>query len=118
MATRKQKRANAFKHGVFSGITIVPGEKPREFTKLHSRLIQEWAPSGATEEDAVLDLAKNMWRKRRAQKLMEAKLMQNILDLGHPSYDVSVGLLGFMAALKVKPESRFCGVREPLPSRG
>ena len=63
-----RKRLNALKHGVFSPITILPGEDPREFSALHSETVKEWAPIGPTEEDAVLSIAKGIWRKRRLQK--------------------------------------------------
>ena len=36
-------------------------------------------PAGATEQDAVLSIAKAVWRKRRAQKFLETKLLKNML---------------------------------------
>jgi hypothetical protein len=54
-AVRNQnpKRPNAQKHGVFTVNPVMPGEDPREFEQLHFALIDEWQPSGPTEEDAV-----------------------------------------------------------------
>jgi len=49
-------------------------------------------PVGATEEDAVLSIAKAVWRKRRVQKFLEAKLFYNTFDPSHPSYDQSQSL--------------------------
>jgi len=63
---------NALKHGAFSEVTILPGEDPQEFERLHRDLIQEWSPSGPTEHDTVLTLAKCMWRKRRIRHLKPA----------------------------------------------
>jgi hypothetical protein len=54
---------------------VLPGEDLAEFEELHSALIQEWAPVGPTEEDAVLSIAKGVWRKRRAQKLLQARIL-------------------------------------------
>ena len=62
---------NALKHGAFSEITILPGEDPQEFERLHRDLIQEWSPSGPAEHDTVLTLAKCMWRKRRIRHLRQ-----------------------------------------------
>src|SRR6516164_6851420 len=55
VATRppQRKRPNAQKHGAFSATPTIRGEDPRDFIELHSTLIDEWQPSGPTEEDAV-----------------------------------------------------------------
>jgi hypothetical protein len=63
---------NALKYGVFAETIILPGEDPKEFEQLHRDLIQEWLPSGPAEHDAVLTLAKCMWRKRRIRYLKQA----------------------------------------------
>ena len=47
---RKHKRPNAQKHGVFAEPLILPGEDPREFEALHAALIEEWSPSGPSEQ--------------------------------------------------------------------
>jgi hypothetical protein len=57
----KWRHPNAYKHGVFASMAIVPGEDPREFEELHSALVEEWTPAGATEQDAVLTIAKGVW---------------------------------------------------------
>jgi hypothetical protein len=49
------------------------GRKPRVFVRWVT-LIDEWQPSGPTEEDAVFSLADLMWRKHRAQRFIQAKL--------------------------------------------
>ena len=66
-----------------------------EFLELWSQLIDEWNPEGATEEDAVLSIAKAIWRKRRLQKFLEARLLKNRSDINHPSFDVELGLVSF-----------------------
>src|SRR5262249_46302446 len=65
---------HAVKHGAFAKTAILPGEDRREFEELHSALIEEWAPVGPTEEDAVLSIAKGVWRKRRLQKFLHAEI--------------------------------------------
>jgi hypothetical protein len=103
----KLKRPNAQKHGAFAATTILPGEDPREFAELLSALVEEWTPVGPTEEDAVLSLAKCIWRKRRVQRFIEAELMRNLFDPRHASYDEHLGLLGFAAVMAETPEVAF-----------
>ena len=74
------KRPNATKHAVFAATAILPGENPEEFAELHRRLIDEWQPDGATEEEAVLSIATAVWRKRRAQKFVEARIWKKFID--------------------------------------
>jgi len=103
----KWRLPNAYKHGIFSRTTIVPGEDPEEFQTLYSDLIREWAPAGATEEDAVLSIAKAIWRKDRAQKFLEVQVTKNFLDPSHPSYDKDLALISLAAVLRVSPDVGF-----------
>jgi hypothetical protein len=77
---------NALKHGAFSGMAILPGEMEAEFQRLRLSLIGEWNPIGPTEEDAVLDIAKGLWRKARLQKFLRAKVEGCGLDPKHILY--------------------------------
>ena len=63
VSRRKSKRPNAQKHGVFAEPIILPGEDPREFEFLHSALIEEWKPSGPSEQSRVFGIADAEWRK-------------------------------------------------------
>lgn len=107
MPNKKWKRPNAHKHGVFAATAILPGEDQREFEELHSALIEEWMPAGATEEDAVLSIAKAVWRKRRLQKFLEVQLRMNAIDPDHPSYRELLGLRGLGIAIEFEPETAF-----------
>jgi hypothetical protein len=89
---------------VFTPVAILPGEDPREFAALHSALVKEWAPIGPTEEDAVLSLAKGMWRKGRLQKFLRGKVAEHKLDAGHPAYDEPATLRGFSGVLEFAPD--------------
>jgi hypothetical protein len=64
---RRRKRPNAQKHGVFAEPLILPGEDPREFEALHSALIEEWTPSGPSEQSRVFGMADAEWRKLRSR---------------------------------------------------
>ena len=46
----RRKCSNSQKHGVFAEPLILPGEDPREFEALHAALIEEWTPSGPSEQ--------------------------------------------------------------------
>ena len=100
MRNQKPKQPNAQKHGIFAAMAILPGEDRQEFEELHSALIQEWAPAGASEEDDVLTIAKAVWRKRRVQKFVEVQLAKNFFDPRHPSYDELLGLTYFINAMR------------------
>jgi hypothetical protein len=107
MPNRRWKKPNALKHGVFSGVLIVPGEDPREFQQLVDRLVEEWAPAGATEEDAVLTIAKGIWFKRRAARFLDIQSMKNICNPNHPAYDESFALTGVVTRMQCQPETAF-----------
>src|SRR5262249_7309368 len=64
MSGTMRKFPPALKHGGYSTTTLLPGEDPAEFEKLHERLIVELAPAGALEEDIVLTIARLLWRKK------------------------------------------------------
>ncbi len=114
---RSAKRPNALKHGAFSETAILPGEKGSEFHELHLLVINEWCPQGATEEEAVLTIAKAIWRKRRVQRFLEVRMAMNCADPSHPSYDEVFGLLNFAAHMRAEPETAFEDyARRCLPS--
>jgi hypothetical protein len=85
----------------------IPGEDPREFQELLSALIDEWQASGPTEIDAIFSLADLVWRKRRAQRFLQNKLIINTFDPGSPTFDVRRGLNLFIGCMRSKPETSF-----------
>jgi hypothetical protein len=107
VSKNKNKRPNALKHGVFAATAILPGEKEEEFEELHAALIEEWRSIGATEEDAILSIAKAVWRKRRLQRFLEIKLRYDRVDPDHPSYREWDGLLRLSMHLLLEPETDF-----------
>ena len=64
MLTRLEKVHPALKHAGYSATTLLPGEDPAAFEKLHQALIAEFTPNGALEEDIVADIARLTWRKQ------------------------------------------------------
>ena len=92
MSDRGRIPLHAVKHGAFAKTAILPGDDPIEFEELHSALIEEWAPVGPTEEDAVLSIAKGVWRKRRLQKFRHTEIEMCRYNPEHPLYDEARGL--------------------------
>jgi hypothetical protein len=64
----------ALKHGAYSGVTLLPGESPDDFRKLHDRLIAEYSPIGPSEEDVVATMAMLIWRKQNLSTYRLAEL--------------------------------------------
>jgi hypothetical protein len=103
---QKRKRPNAQKHGVFSVCPFIPdAEEQRKFDELHSALIDEWNPSGQTEENLVFSIADRMWRKLRSQKFVRAKLIANTLCAAHPTFEAARGLIAFAYYVRFEPET-------------
>jgi hypothetical protein len=124
MPKAKSKVPNALKHGVFSRQTLIPGEDGEVYLELWSALKDEWNPEGATEEDAVVSIARAIWRKRRLQKFLQARLLKNSSDINHPSFDVALGLYSFAWAMDVQikrgkqPEKTFADYAPQLLRSG
>src|SRR5215471_7341608 len=104
---RKHKRPNAQRHGVFAEPLILPGEDPREFEALHSALIEEWTPSGPSEQSRVFGIADAEWRTLRSRRFVQAKAIGNSLRPDHPAFDEARGLIDFGYHLCHEPETAF-----------
>jgi hypothetical protein len=61
---RFKKAHPALKHAAYSATTLLPGEDPVAFDKLHRDVIAEFIPVGALEEHCVAQIAHLMWRKQ------------------------------------------------------
>jgi len=76
MLTRPNKVHPALKHAGYSATTLLPGEDPAAFEKLHRALIDEFAPVGTLEEEIVADMARLTWRKQNLATFRIAQLAQ------------------------------------------
>ena len=63
--SRKFQRCYEVKSGDHTDIAIRRGKNAIEFERLHTGLAEELTPDGLLEEDAVLTIAKCIWRKRK-----------------------------------------------------
>jgi hypothetical protein len=48
-----------------------------------------------------------MWRKRRAQRFLQAKLFVNTFDQSHPGFNEVIGLVNFYRIMLSEPETAF-----------
>jgi hypothetical protein len=60
-------------------------------------------PVGPTEEDAVLSIAKGVWRKRRAQKLLHAQIERRRFDPKELLYDKEQTTRRFLSIIETAP---------------
>jgi hypothetical protein len=103
--SRKGKRPNALKHGVFARTPLIPGEDPREFDQILAELIAEWKPAGPTLRDALSDLAETKFRKRRLKNYIQTELYLYTFDPHHPAFKELWGFSMFMQYLRSDPEN-------------
>jgi hypothetical protein len=73
MRVGPKKLPPALKHGAYSAMTLLPGEDPVAFEKLHRGLVAEHRPHGLIQEDTVRDIARCMWRKQNLETLRIAE---------------------------------------------
>ena len=60
---------NSLKHGLASGVLIIPGEDPTEFESLLEALLAEHQPANATEQMLIHEIAQSWWLTQRAIRL-------------------------------------------------
>jgi hypothetical protein len=54
----------ALKHGIYSGIGLLPTEDPAEFQKFEQEIFDDYAPLGRSEKNIVQNIAFLMWRSQ------------------------------------------------------
>jgi hypothetical protein len=98
-----KKLFNSLLHGGYANQVVLPGEDPREYLELCSDLVDEWQPVGPTEHDAVLTIAKAIWRKRRIQKFFSAQIEISRAKRDHPLFAETTALRGYLEILQTSP---------------
>jgi hypothetical protein len=64
-AGKRRSSRNAFKHGIFAKVVVIPGESSARYRSLLKNLRDERQPEGATEEFLTEMIANIVWRLRR-----------------------------------------------------
>ena len=97
VSKRSDQFPPAFKHGAYSGTTLLPGEDETAFKKLHGDLIGEFAPTGPLEQDIVETIARLTWRKQNLSTYRVAKWAKNWVSAiearRHPPSDLEMPIL-------------------------
>jgi hypothetical protein len=75
-----RKLHSAVKHAGFSPTTLLPGEDPAAFEKLHEELTAELAPAGPLEQAIVASMARLIWRRQNLATLRIADLARKRLS--------------------------------------
>ena len=65
---RSGRHKNAIKHGAYAQDCFLPGESGTSFDRLHQSLVDEWTPTGETENQLILTMARGHWNLRRAEE--------------------------------------------------
>ena len=105
MRKKSDHLMNAITHGAFSSILILPWESKAEFAELYDELIDEWKPVGRTEQDAVLSIAKGIWRKRRMQAFLRNELEKHTCDPNHVAYNEAEMLRTLYHLIEMAPDT-------------
>ncbi|MGH2348542.1 MAG: hypothetical protein ACRDFT_03630, partial [bacterium] len=83
-AGKANSSRNAVKHGLRSGVPVIPGvESFEEWEEFRDGIIASYAPEGRLETELAGRCASLLWRKRRAQNYeteMTAHTLDNIPD--------------------------------------
>jgi hypothetical protein len=61
---RRRLYPAALKHGAYCSSSLLDGEDPAAFERLHNDLTEEFQPNGALEKDIVATITRLVWRKR------------------------------------------------------
>jgi hypothetical protein len=64
MNKRASRIPPALRHGVHSGMALLPGEDRAAYEKFHRDIRTEYKPVGRSEEDIVTSMADLMWRRQ------------------------------------------------------
>ena len=70
-------RKNALLHGLYAKDVLLPWDSKDDFLALHRELIDEFFPTGRSEEEAVLDLTFLYWHKRTLWRLWQSAVLRD-----------------------------------------
>jgi hypothetical protein len=98
----KTKSVGCITHGLYAKDVLMPWDDRAEFRALHEELQREFFPSGASEEQCVLDLTLAYWQKQttwrmRAAAVLSDPFTEDIVATGNKSWSGIRGGLRKMA---------------------
>lgn len=77
VTTKPKKPPSKIAHGLYAKDLLLPWDDRKEFDALHNDLKKEFFPSGASEEECVLDLSQLFWQKRTLWRLRTATVSRD-----------------------------------------
>ncbi len=94
-----KRSKNSLTHGVYSQEIILPWEDAKAFDSLHQEIRRDLKPSGWLQEETVLDIAKEHWRRRRLAISYALPFYENQMtpELMEAAKDGVAGLAGYIA---------------------
>src|SRR5262245_24375703 len=101
----KKKRPSALKHGVFSAMTVLPGESRTRFKRLRRDVITEYRPDGPVEKDIIDDLARFLWRKQNLGTLNTAAAARQHYHTIRNQHFPSPSAYAELLALGIEPDT-------------
>jgi hypothetical protein len=80
--TQSTASKNALIHGVYSSDVLLPDESEEHFDELYQALRRDLNPESPLEEEAVLDIVRFHWLKRRAIKAAKGEFHEGTMMMG------------------------------------
>jgi hypothetical protein len=80
-AGKKKSSRNALTHGLFSATVVLPEESQAEFEAFRLEIFADLVPATLVEATFVDDIAANLWRVRRMQRLE-----RQAMDIADPDF--------------------------------
>ena len=74
---KRAKSVGCITHGLYAKDVLMPWDDREEFNALHEELRKEYFPSGASEEQCVLDLTLAYWHKQNIWRLRTATVLRD-----------------------------------------
>ena len=103
MTKRTNRMPPALRHGVYSGMALLPVEDRAAYEKFHRDIMTEYKPVGRSEEDIVTNMADLMWRR---QNLLTYRIAEYARKKHSSIYDILSPPFEGMPMMGYEPETR------------
>jgi hypothetical protein len=97
---------SALKHGIYSGIGLLPTEDPAEFQKFKQAVFDELAPAGRMEEGIVEHIACLLWRRQNLFTYCLANRARNRHSSIYPGWTMPMLDFGIPESEPLSPEEQ------------
>jgi hypothetical protein len=80
MRVRDKDYSFALKHGAYSATAVLPTESKTAFRKFHQQIKAELNPTGALEENIVMEITRLRWRKANLATMSRSERVRRLLE--------------------------------------